>query len=189
VCVDRESVMLLHFCAATNDENVVLVDEAQGVYWCRVCGTSVPVELMERMNPANLTASVSYAPRASDMVGVGIVRDYTRTAGIRDAASVAREPSMGITVEFPDSLVFVAREDPEQFGRDVMVHTLGRLYSSGKISAGLAAQVLRCTRLEYFQLLAEQGMPAIDHSDSELEHEMQSSREISRQVSDQAARG
>lgn len=89
---------------------------------------------------------------------------------------------MSVTVEFPDNLVFAAREDPEKFGRDVMVHTLARLYSSGKISAGLAAEILECSRLEFFQLLAERGIPAIDHSESELEEESGTSRELAERI-------
>ena len=82
---------------------------------------------------------------------------------------------MSVTVEFPDNLVFAARQDPDQFSRDVMVHTLARLYSSGKISAGLAAEILECSRLAFFQLLAESGVPAIDHTESELDEESRTS--------------
>jgi predicted HTH domain antitoxin len=78
---------------------------------------------------------------------------------------------MSILVEFPDALLVAAREDPDAFGRDVMVHTLGRLYSAGKVSAGLATQILDCDRLTFFRLLAERGYAAIDLGDADLANE------------------
>ncbi len=78
---------------------------------------------------------------------------------------------MDITVTFPSSLLVAAKEEREQFQRNVMVYTLGRLFQQGKISSGLAAQILGCSHWEFYHLLAEYGFAVIDYPEDELVQE------------------
>lgn len=87
-----------------------------------------------------------------------------------------------ITVTFPEDLLIASKEDSEQFRRRVMLQTLGSLYAEGKISAGIAAQVLGCSKWEFYRMLSESGFPVIDYDEDELDHEMQTSRDLARQI-------
>lgn len=80
---------------------------------------------------------------------------------------------MDITVTFPNVLLVATKENPEEFQRNVMVYTLSHLYQQGKISSGLAAQILGCSRWEFYRLLAEYGFAVIDYAEDELMQEAQ----------------
>jgi len=85
---------------------------------------------------------------------------------------------MSVRVEFPDELLVASREDPEAFSRQVTLYTLGHLYQQGKISSGVGARLLGCSRLEFYCLLSEHGFAVIDYSPEELAQEATSSRAL-----------
>lgn len=89
---------------------------------------------------------------------------------------------MSINVLFPDELSLAAREDRNSFVRKAQLYTLGHLYQDGKISAGLASEVLGCDHLSFYHLLSENGFFVIDHSPDELVEEARSSRLIATNV-------
>ena len=84
----------------------------------------------------------------------------------------------GLTVNFPDSVLVAAREDPVHFQRRVLVQTLGSLYAQGKLSSGLGAQVLGCDRWEFYRLLTEYGFSVLDYAEDEQTYEADTSREL-----------
>ena len=90
---------------------------------------------------------------------------------------------MDVHVVFPEELLIASREDPEGFARKVMIYTLGHLYEQGKISSGVAGQVLGCDRFEFYRLLSEHGFAVIDLSPEELGQEAHTSGEIAEQRS------
>ena len=85
---------------------------------------------------------------------------------------------MSVNVVFPEELLVAVREDREAFSRQVKIYTLGHLYQKGKISSGIGAEVLGCSKWEFYRLLSEHGFAVIDYPDEELELEAQTSREI-----------
>jgi predicted HTH domain antitoxin len=87
-----------------------------------------------------------------------------------------------INLEFPEELLIAARENSDTFARRMMIYTLGHLYQQGKISSGVAAKALGCSRPQFYFLLSEHGFPVIDYPDEELEWESQTSQEIARKV-------
>ncbi len=64
---------------------------------------------------------------------------------------------MNIEVSFPEELLHALRIDKKAFQRQVLIYTLGKLYEEGRISAGLAANILKCDRWEFYKLLSECG--------------------------------
>jgi len=88
----------------------------------------------------------------------------------------------GLAVNFPSSVLIAAREDPVHFQRRVLVQTLGSLYAQGKLSSGLAAQVLGCDRREFYRLLTEYGFPVLDYAEDELAYEAHTSRELAARI-------
>ena len=89
---------------------------------------------------------------------------------------------MSIQVEFPEELLVATREEPAAFTRQVMIFTLGHLYSLGRISSGLAAQVLGCGRAEFYDLLSEYGFNIIDYAPTELDDEVATSRVLAERI-------
>jgi hypothetical protein len=67
------------------------------------------------------------------------------------------EMNVSVSVVFPEELLVAAREDREQFAREVTIYTVGHLYCQGKISSGVGARVLGCDRWEFYRLLTDYG--------------------------------
>ena len=81
---------------------------------------------------------------------------------------------MEVQVVFPDELLIAIKEDRETFQKQAQVYTLGKLYEAGRISGGLGAQIMGCTRWEFYRLLSENGFAVIDYANEELEEEVKS---------------
>jgi len=79
---------------------------------------------------------------------------------------------MGVEVLFPDKLLHALKVDKKSFQPQAMLYTLGKLYEEGRISGGLAADILGCDRWEFYQLLSEHRFYVMDYSDDELEGEV-----------------
>ena len=78
---------------------------------------------------------------------------------------------MGVEVSFPDELLHALKVDKKSFQRQALLYTLGKLYEEGRISGGLAADILGCDRWEFYKLLSEYGFHVLDYPEDELEEE------------------
>lgn len=78
---------------------------------------------------------------------------------------------MKIQVVVPDELLTTLEEEPDGLRQQILLYTLGSLYESGRISGGLAARVMGCSRWEFYRLLSESGFAVIDYPEEELERE------------------
>ncbi len=101
---------------------------------------------------------------------------------IEFARATSEQAGGGVVVNFPSSVLIAAREDPVHFQRRVLVQTLGSLYAQGKLSSGLAAQVLGCDRWEFYRLLTEYGFSVLDYAEDELAYEAHTSRELAARI-------
>lgn len=70
-------------------------------------------------------------------------------------------------VTFPNELLIALREEPEGFRQTVLIYTLGKLYETGRISGGFAAQILGCDRYDFYRVLSENGFIVIDYPEDE----------------------
>ena len=87
-----------------------------------------------------------------------------------------------MTITFPEALLVASKEDVEQFRRQVLLATLGKLYEQGKVSSGLAAQLLGCDRREFYRLLSEGDVAVIDYAEGEEAYEAATGRTLAGQV-------
>lgn len=85
---------------------------------------------------------------------------------------------MDIQVAFPDELLIALKEDIETFRRKALIYTLGKLYEKGRISGGLAANILQCDRWELYGLLSENSFSVIDYPEEELNVETENVRRL-----------
>lgn len=83
-------------------------------------------------------------------------------------------------VSFPDELLVALKEDRETFQRQTLIYTLGKLYEMGRISGGLGAHVMGCSRREFYRLLSENGFAVIDYPDEELEEEARTAEQLAK---------
>lgn len=71
-------------------------------------------------------------------------------------------------VAFPNELLVALREEPDAFRQKVLIYTLGKLYETGRISGGFAAQILGCDRYDFYRLLSEHGFSVVDYAEDDL---------------------
>ena len=60
-----------------------------------------------------------------------------------------------INVEYPASLANTLRLNAKDFEFEIKVSSLVKLFELGKVSSGIAAQVLGLSRIEFLELLAK----------------------------------
>ena len=77
-----------------------------------------------------------------------------------------------IEVELPSELVVALNVEPSELGRRAREWILLELFQEGVISAGKAAEVLGITKAGFLQLLDLHGLPYLDASHKELEHQV-----------------
>lgn len=58
-----------------------------------------------------------------------------------------------ILIDYPEFLANSMRLNKEDFGREIKISSLVKLFEMGKVSSGTAARVLNISRLEFLELL------------------------------------
>jgi len=76
-----------------------------------------------------------------------------------------------ISVEYPDYLANSMRLNKEDFGKEVKLLALVKLFELGKVSSGIAAKVLNISRIEFLELLSKYNVSFL-HSD-DLEEDIE----------------
>jgi predicted HTH domain antitoxin len=70
-----------------------------------------------------------------------------------------------ITVEYPDYLANSMRMNKSEFGREIKISGLVKLFELGKISSGTASKVLQLSRIEFLELLAKYSVGYLNVED------------------------
>ncbi|MBS4012608.1 MAG: UPF0175 family protein [Bacteroidetes bacterium] len=70
-----------------------------------------------------------------------------------------------IKVEYPESLANTLRLSGKDFEFEIKKTSLVKLYELGKISSGVAAQVLGVSRLDFLELLANYNVSVLGAND------------------------
>lgn len=73
--------------------------------------------------------------------------------------------AQSISIEYPDYLANSMRLNKEDFGKEVKVSALVKLFEIGKVSSGLAAKVLNISRVEFLELLAHYNVSFLNAED------------------------
>lgn len=58
-----------------------------------------------------------------------------------------------ISIDYPEYLADSMRMNKDDFGKEIKISALVKLFELGKVSSGTAARVLRITRVEFLELL------------------------------------
>ena len=70
-----------------------------------------------------------------------------------------------ISIEFPDYLANSMRMNKSEFGKEIKISGLGKLFEQGKISSGTAANALQLSRIEFLELLAKYNVGFLNVED------------------------
>jgi len=79
---------------------------------------------------------------------------------------------MSVLVEIPDTVLNTSNTDRGHFVRQATIYTLGQMYHLGHVTAGFAAEVLGCNKIEFYHLLSENGFSVIDYAFEQLDQEV-----------------
>jgi len=60
-----------------------------------------------------------------------------------------------ISIDYPDFLANSMRMSKSEFGREIKISAIVKLFELGKISSGIAAKSLQISRVEFLDLLAQ----------------------------------
>lgn len=73
--------------------------------------------------------------------------------------------SQFISVEYPDYLANAMRMNKSEFGREIKISGLVKLFELGKISSGTASKVLQISRIEFLELLSQYNVGFLNVED------------------------
>lgn len=85
-----------------------------------------------------------------------------------------------LTISYPDELLWALQQEPAEF-EDEARHLLAiKLYETGRLSTGLAAQLAGVPRSVFLFLLGQYGLSPFGEKADELEEDLAHAREASR---------
>lgn len=70
-----------------------------------------------------------------------------------------------ISIEYPDYLANAMRMNKGEFGKEIKISGLVKLFELGKISSGTASKVLGLSRIEFLELLAKYNVGFLNVED------------------------
>jgi predicted HTH domain antitoxin len=68
-------------------------------------------------------------------------------------------------VDYPDYLANSMRMSKSEFGREIKLYSLVKLFELGKVSSGTAAKVLELSRVEFLELLVKYNVSFLNSDD------------------------
>ncbi|MGB1204221.1 MAG: UPF0175 family protein [Chitinophagales bacterium] len=75
-----------------------------------------------------------------------------------------------ISINYPESLAFSLKMEEKEFKSEIKMLSLIKLYELGKISSGLAAELLEIQRIDFLELLEKYN---VSYFHNGLEHELE----------------
>ncbi|MCB9444309.1 MAG: UPF0175 family protein [Ardenticatenaceae bacterium] len=84
-----------------------------------------------------------------------------------------------LTIEYPDELLWALQQEPDEFASEAKLLLAIKLYETGKLSTGLAAQLADVPRSTFFFLLGQYGLSPFGETPDELEEDLAHARRAS----------
>jgi predicted HTH domain antitoxin len=84
-----------------------------------------------------------------------------------------------LTIEYPSELLWALQEEPAEFAAEARLLLAVKLYETGRLSTGLAAQVAGVSRITFFYLLGEYELSPFGETVEELEEDFENAQEAS----------
>lgn len=84
-----------------------------------------------------------------------------------------------LTIEYPSEVLWAMQQDPAEFEAEARLLLAMKLYETGKLTTGLAAQVARVPRVTFLFLLGQYGLSPFGETPDELESDLTNARAAS----------
>jgi len=84
-----------------------------------------------------------------------------------------------LTIEYPEELLWALQQEPDEFAAEARLLLALKLYESGKLSTGLAAQVAGIPRTTFLFLLGQYSLSPFGELPEELETDLANARAAS----------
>lgn len=81
-----------------------------------------------------------------------------------------------ITIPYPPEVLWALQQEPEEFEADARLLLALKLYETGKLTTGLAAQLAGVPRVTFLFLLGQHGLSPFGESPEELERDLENAR-------------
>lgn len=73
-----------------------------------------------------------------------------------------------LTIEYPPEVLWALQQNPDEFAAEARLLLALKLYETGKLSTGLAAQVAGVPRVTFLFLLGQHGLSPFGQTPDEL---------------------
>lgn len=77
-----------------------------------------------------------------------------------------------LTIEYPAEVLWALQQEPDEFAHEARLLLALKLYETGKLSTGLAAQLADVPRITFFYLLGQYGLSPFGETPEELEEDL-----------------
>lgn len=77
-----------------------------------------------------------------------------------------------LTIEYPPEVLWALQQEPDEFAAEARLLLALKLYETGKLSTGLAAQVAGVPRVTFFYLLGQHSLSPFGETPAELEEDL-----------------
>jgi len=84
-----------------------------------------------------------------------------------------------LTIEYPPEVLWALQQEPDEFAAEARLLLALKLYETGKLSTGLAAQVAGVPRVTFLFLLGQHGLSPFGETPEELEEDLIHARRAS----------
>lgn len=85
-----------------------------------------------------------------------------------------------LTIDYPPEVLWALQQEPEEFEADARLLLAVKLYETGKLTTGLAAQLAGMPRSAFIFLLGRYGLSPFGETPEELEDDLAHARQASR---------
>jgi predicted HTH domain antitoxin len=89
-------------------------------------------------------------------------------------------PVNTLTIDYPPEVLWALQQEPEEFEADARLLLAVKLYETGKLTTGLAAQLAGMPRSAFIFLLGRYGLSPFGETPEELEDDLAHARQASR---------
>jgi predicted HTH domain antitoxin len=89
-----------------------------------------------------------------------------------------------LTIPYSDEVLWALQQQPKEFERDIRRLAAMRLYETGRLSSGLAAQLAGMGRVAFLFALSEAGLSPFGEMPSELTLDWEQARAASHRYRD-----
>lgn len=85
-----------------------------------------------------------------------------------------------LTIDYPSEVLWALQQEPEEFEKEARFLLALKLYETGKLTTGLAAQLAGVPRSAFLILMGQHGLSPFGQEPEELEQDLENARRACR---------